>query len=346
MVSSFLLSACSDDTASSHKRAKTAHLVETQQAQIQAVRTQLKASGSLKAKRKVRIYNELSARIVELPYYPGDHVNKEDVLVRLDDSIISAELDKAIAGRKQAESDYKRLKTLKPKKLASDEEIAQAATALEIARAEEKLQRARFAQTTLRAPFAGQVTERLFEPGDVVALHSQLLSLIDPDSLLLEIKLAERWMTAIAIGDYVSVTIDALGTSQHDGRISRIYPGIDENTRKGTIEISLEPQPFGAQIGQLARVELFTHSVDKLVVPAHSIHHDSKGAYVYIIDDDSKVQKNYVVKGHQYGDQIAIVSGLDVNSSIVTKGFIGLRNGKSVTVARPEILTTGTDRQP
>lgn len=329
-ISALLLIACSDDPSSSGKRNKREHLVDTHQAEIQAVRTQLRASGSLKAERNLRIHNEISARIIELPFYPGDAVNEDDVLVRLDDSIIEAEYEKALAQKKQAKIDYQRLKKLKPKQLASEEEVARAKTAYEVAIAEEKLQYTRLQQSLIKAPFAGLVTERYFEPGDAVSSHSHILSLIDPDSLKLVIYLAEQWIPFINLGDHVSLRIDALGEAVFDGRISRIYPGIDKTTRKGTVEISFDVLPFGARAGQLVHAKFYTRSVDRLVVPAHSIHHDAKGAYVYTVEMNSKVKKQHIKKSHQYGDLIAVDAGLDINSQVVTRGFIGLRNGKTV----------------
>lgn len=331
LLSAFLL-ACSDDAVTGSRPAKKDHLVEVHKATIEPVQTGLTASGSLKAKRNVRIYNEVSARVIELPLYPGDLVSAGDLLVKLDDRLISAELDKAVAMRRQAETDVARLRKLGPRQLASADEIARAETELEVAAAEEKLQRTRLAQTEIRAPFDGVVTQRLVEPGDVVSMHSHLMSLIDPDSLMLVIRLSERWMPYVSVDDPVSVTIGALGGSAHDARISRIYPDIDTATRKGTVEVSFEPQPFGVQAGQLATARLSTQPVERLVIPAHALHHDSTGAYVYTLDTEDKANKQHVTKGEQFGDRLAILSGLDIDSRVVSKGFIGLRNGKAVRV--------------
>jgi len=130
----------------------------------------------------------------------------------------------------------------------------------------------------------------------------------------------------------VDVQIDALADSIHAGQIKRIHPTIDASTRKGTVEIEFQPAPFGAQAGQLARVYLKTRPADKLVVPAHALHHDSAGAYIYVVNEESEASKIYVQKGVQYGETIEITSGLNANDAIVTKGFNGLRHGKKVKV--------------
>jgi RND family efflux transporter MFP subunit len=163
-------------------------------------------------------------------------------------------------------------------------------------------------------------------------MHSHIMTLIDPVSLQVTIHLSENWIPLIQPGDPVNIQIDALSGSIHPGLIKRIHPTIDANTRKGTVEIEFQPVPFGASSGQLARVYLKTRPASKLVIPSHALHHDGKGAYVYVVDNASKTRKTYVEKGAQYGELFDITGGLSINDSIVVKGFNGLRDGKKVVV--------------
>lgn len=318
------------------QRQRQLHVVEVTQALIRPVQSHLTATGTIEAATIVRLYNEVSSRITYLPNHEGDAVAEHSVIVGLDDELIQAGLDKAVAQKQQAKLDFERLQKLKPKQLASDEEIARAHTALDIAIADEKLQRTQLSKTIIKAPFGGVITERHFEPGDVVPLHSHIMTLIDPDSLQVRIRLSENWIPQIRQGDEVEVSIDALGDSKHPGRIGRIYPTIDPDTRKGTVEVEFQPVPPGARAGQLARVELETRPRQRLVIPASALHHDATGAYVYAVRDEEKdrtvTAKTYVQKGMQYDNLIAITSGLSVNDRIVVKGFIGLRDGKQVKI--------------
>ena len=336
ILSGLIASACdktgnAGKAGSSEKKQAPVHVVETTQAGIQSMQSKLTTSGTIEAGTRVRLYNEVSGKIRYLPYHEGDAVAVHTIVIGLDDEVIQAELDKATASREQAKIDYDRLKKLK-KQLASDEEIARAHTAYDIAVADEKLQQTRLDKTVIKAPFDGIITERHYEPGDVVPMHSHILSMIDPESLRVKIHLAEHWIPQIHTGDQADVQIDALSDSIHAGQIKRIHPTIDASTRKGIVEIEFQPTPFGAQAGQLARVYLKTRPASKLVIPAHAIHHDSKGAYVYVVNEESNASKTYVQKGVQFGEAIAITSGLNANDSIVIKGFNGLRHGKKVKV--------------
>jgi RND family efflux transporter MFP subunit len=318
------------------KRQPHVHVVEVQEAHITQVQSHLTATGTIEAATIVRLYNEVSGRITYLPNHEGDAVTQHSEVIGLDDELMQAELDKAVAQQQQAQLDYDRLKQLKPKQLASDEEVARAHTALDIATAEEKMQRTLLSKAVIRAPFDGVISERFFEPGDVVPLHSQIMTLIDPHSLQVKVQLSENWIPLIQQGDGVEISIDALGETRHPGRISRIFPTIDPDTRKGTVEVQFLPIPPGVRAGQLARVDMETRLRQRLVVPASAVHHDATGAYVYIVRDNDKGEtttvKTYVQKGLQYDNLIAITGGLQVDDHIVIKGFIGLRDGKRVKV--------------
>lgn len=329
----FTLSACESSEDSSRGRpAAPAQQVEIMLTTIRPVSLQQTISGSLEAITSVRLYNEESGRITKLPYHEGDPVNKGDVVITLDGDLIQAELDKAEAEHKQAKADLKRLKKLVDKKLASDEVLAHAETILNVAKAEEKLQRTRFLRTTIKAPFSGVITERHNETGDVVASHSHILSMIDPTSLRIKMQLSESWIPLIDRDVVVDITIDALGNAVHKGNITRIHPTIDPNTRKGIVEVEIKPLPAGIKAGQLARVKIKSKPRQRLLVPSKAVRHDSKGAYVFIVNEDSKVIKNYVTKGLQFGDEIEITEGLLVNQNIVIKGFTALRDGKTVEI--------------
>ncbi len=332
-----LLAACdSADNSSGNRPAPPVHQVEVVSASIKAVSHQQTVSGTLEAITSVRLYNEESGRITKLPYHEGDLINKDDMVITLDGSLIQAELDKARAEHKQAKADLNRLKKLVNKKLASDEVLAHAETTLNVARAEEELQHTRFLRTIIKAPFSGVITERYNETGDVVVSHSHILTLIDPTTLRVKIQLAERWIPLLRFGDKVKVRIDALGEQRHTGTITRIHPTINPNTRKGIIEITLQPVPENAAAGQLARAELITQPVERLVIPTRAIRHDINGAYVFIINteqtDNTKIKKVTFEKGLNFGDMTEVISGISAGNDIVIKGFLGLSDNKIVRI--------------
>ena len=291
--------------------------------------------GTLEAPRTVHIHSEQAGKIIELPYYEGDRVSKGRVLARLDDSLLQAGLAKVVASRKQAEVDLKRLQNLVPRKLATEDELARAGTLLELAVAEESLQRTLLSRTFSKASFAGMISARLKEPGDIVSLNEHMLTLFDPDYMTAAVRLPEQLHSRVALGDAVQLSIDSLGDRSFTASILRIHPVLDAQTRQGTIEILLDPVPTGARPGQLCRVALQTAETPRRLIPLNALQFDSRGSFVFRLDEASRAQRTAVTTGLQIGESIEIIEGVGDGERVVVRGFLGLKPGQAVRVVPP-----------
>lgn len=325
-----LTTACSDPQPSRKKHASPTHQVTTARAVYKEISIEKTLPSTLEAAREVQIFNQQPGLLTALNFYAGDQVKQNDVLANLDDAMIQANLNKALATFKQSELNLKRLNNLAKRKLASEDEIAKAQTALDIARADLKLNEIKLAHTKITAPFSGTISQRLTEPGNIVPLHSQILSLIDTSSLKAKIYVSELLLPLIQQNDQVKIKIDALGDQFFNGQVIRHYPTIDANTRRGIIEIILKPVPAGAVPGQLIRVSLKTVKKTRLMIPFDAVRHDSGGAYVYSIENN-KAKKIHLRTGIQNQQEIEILQGITENSVVITNGFFGLKNNKPVS---------------
>jgi len=286
-------------------------------------------TGTLQPIRSVRIINQVPGLLTSLPVYPGDIVKQGQTLVKLDDKILISEVRKAQATLKQTKVDYHRLKDLAPRNLASESEVAQAQTLSEISAADLNLKQTEFNHSTIKAPISGVISHRLAEPGDVIPLHTHLLTLIDTSSLKAEIQLSELLLPLISMGNHVEVTIDALGKQRFNGTIKRIYPVIDKDTRRGTIEIVLNPVPSGALAGQFCRVSITTQSKSRLMIPYDTVRHDKLGAFVFILKNKKAMRTN-ITTGIQQGDLIEVLEGLTDQQAIISKGLFGIKDNMNV----------------
>ena len=186
------------------------------------------------------------------------------------------------------------------------------------------------AHTRIRAPFSGIISERLKETGDVVPVHSHILTLFDPAQIKIVIPVSELLLSNINTGDLVQVRIDALGEQQYSSTVKRIFPTIDPQTRKGMMEVQFATIPEGARPGQLCRVTVNTQTTPRRNVPFAAIRHDSLGEFVYRLTPDNTVESVRVQTGILLGNQMEILEGVEINERVVVKGLIGLRDGKKV----------------
>lgn len=329
LAAGFLV-ACGDNGNAKARRLVKPHLVELGPVRRAPVQYVAERAGSLRALRQVKLFNQEEGQIDRVLVHEGDSVRKGQALAMLDARILQAELRKAAAKRRQAESELKNLKSLAVKKLVSENTLERARTTFDVASADESVLKTRVSYMTIRAPFAGKIAARLVEPGDIAPKHTHLLTVVDPKQLVTDVQVSELLIARLRRGDRADVRIDALGDKVYTGKILRIYPTIDPATRLGRIEILLKPVPKGARAGHFSRVTLYSSGSRPLVVPSTAVRRDERGEFVYVAGDNSSARRVQVLVGLRFADKIEIQSGLTEGQLVVIKGFIGLEEGQTI----------------
>jgi len=309
------------------------HLVEIEVVTKTQIGKSYRFNGTLKYRQKVHIHNQEKGAILALEHFSGDRVNKGDTLVLLDDKTLKPELLKAQALAKQAVLTLKRLHILNQKKITSKEAIVQAQTNLEITKAEVQILKNRLSHTQIKAPFAGVITQRMKETGDVAAENTHLLTLANPDSLIIEAQVSEKLLAQIRLGQAVDIHISVLGEDTFKGQVSRIFPQLDQLTHYGTIEITLSPMILNARAGYSAKIILMMDKAERILVPSHAIRREQLKEIVYLVKNDI-VHRQVVVTGDLFGNTQEIKQGLEVDQKIIVKGFLGLSDKKQISVKK------------
>jgi RND family efflux transporter MFP subunit len=324
------------------------HLVTTFLTAREPVSTQHERPGTLRFRRLVRLHAQEEGGIRQLDVFEGDRVTEGQLLVRIEDEVLRAELDKTRATLDQERLDLKRFQDLAARNAASQDDLAQARTAVALAEADLKLLDIRLDDTRITAPFAGIVTERLAEPGDFVTKSTHLLTVADPASLVAEAYVSELLLPHIAEGEPARIRIDALGGELFDARILRIHPTLSETNRQARVELRFERIPDGARAGQFVRAELSTAAVARLLVPFRALRQDRDGQFVWVIRESVRT-------GLRIADQVEILDGLEPGQRIITRGFLGLAEGTAVervdddagpSLATPEASAERLDNMP
>ncbi|MFA5529076.1 MAG: efflux RND transporter periplasmic adaptor subunit [Thiohalomonadaceae bacterium] len=330
-VALLVLVGCGQQPPAAKDRPERLHLVEAAQVNRGTHGATLERIGTLRALREIRVLMREEGRLLELPHHAGDRVSKGALLARLDDVLLAAELRKAEAQLRQDEDNLKRIERLQAKGLASEDELSRARASAEIAKAEAELLRVRLGFTRVTAPFAGVISARLVEPGDVVQRFGHVLTLTDPESLVTEVPVSELLLPDLKVGDPVDMRIDALGARRLQGKVLRIHPNVDPATRQGMVEVALDPAPPGAGPGQLARLHIHVRRAERLTVPFAALQRDAEGEFVFRIVEQV-VRRAPVASGLQLGESVEIVSGLTEGDLVVVRGFLNLTDGKAVKV--------------
>ena len=289
--------------------------------------------GSLRSDEAVVLRPEIAGRVAEILFTEGHGVTRGQVLVRLDNSVQKADLERARANLTLSRSKYERAVDLRSKGFISSQATDEAENTFKVARADAELAEARLAKTELKAPFAGVIGLRSVSIGDYVKEGQDIVNLEAIDPLKADFRVPEVVLSQVKAGQTLQVSLDALPDRVYPGRVYAINPLIDANGRAIVIRAQV-PNPDGRlRPGMFARVRLFTTDVrETLVVPEESIIPLGDDKYVYRVAD-GKAQRQKVEIGQRREGKVEIVAGLSAGDQVVTAGVVKLRDGAAVRVA-------------
>jgi len=295
-----------------------------------ALDRQYEVMGSVQAKTRIDVINRVPGHIMELPWNEGDSVEKDALLVRIDDREITAEHDKAEANLKQARLDLNRLKKLQPRNLASEDEISRASTLMELARAEERVLRTQLNDTRLLSPVDAVVSEVVIRQGSYAPENSKILSLFAPDSIYIKAYLPESLVNDAPTANWAVHLPRLAATADQAGNVLRIHPVSDPATRQVTIEISVSDKTKLLP-GMQANIVMQTMPSSRLWLPLMAIQEDERGRYVYI-NDAGKAARKAISTGEIRSDHIDVIDGLASGDQVVITGFNGLSEGRPLKI--------------
>jgi RND family efflux transporter MFP subunit len=210
-------------------------------------------SGTLAAEQEAALRAEVGGRVTRVLADPGQPVARGALLIQLDDAAIRdawlsarSGLTAAESAADQAHRDEERNQRLSDAGAvaARDLEASHRATltadaALADARARLANAELQLRRTEVRAPFAGFVSERPANAGDVVQVGTPLVTVVDPVGMRLEAQVPVDQLSAIHVGTPVSFTVSGLGDRRFNGRIDRVNPAVDPVTRQVRIRVSI-----------------------------------------------------------------------------------------------------------
>lgn len=323
----------SPSPASPAKGAPGGVVVEATRVSLVKLPQALTAVGSLRSDETVMVRPEIAGRISAILFREGERVAKGQILVRLDDSVQKADLDKAKANLVLSKTKHERSVDLRAKGFLSSQAEEEAENNLRVAQADRELMEARLAKTAIRAPFAGTIGLRAVSVGDYVKEGQDIVNLESLDPLKVDFRVPELALPLVQGGQTLQVTLDALPNRAYEGRILAINPLIDANGRAIVIRAQVQNKDGKLRPGMFARVRLFTSgSKEALVVPEESLFPVGDDKYVYRVVD-GKAARQKVEIGQRAEGRVEIVNGLAPEDVVVTAGVLKLREGVPVNVA-------------
>jgi len=319
----------------------------------------LVASGYVVAQRKAAVASKGTGRLVYLGVVEGDRVRAGQVIARIEDADVKAQLAQAQANLQVSRAElHDAQRSLARERLLADSGASSQASVdaaearyervkASIAAAEAAVLAAQVSleNTVIRAPFDGTVLTKNADVGEVVAplaasafSKSAVVTIADLRSLQVEADVAESNLEAISAGQPGEIVLDAYPDERYPGVVAKIVPTADR--AKATVQVKVAFRSYDARVlpemsakvhflPRPSRVAVDTQPV--LVVPGTAVTERNGRSVVFVVERGRAVEVPVVV-GRHVGASVAIREGLRPGVQVVDSVSARLRGGAKVTV--------------
>jgi len=314
-------------------------------------------SGALKALQTAAIKAKVAGELQGLQKREGESVSAGEVVARIDSTDAQARVRQAEQQAKSAQAQV----AISRRALENNQSLVKqgfiSATALEttsnnLAAAEATHQAALAAldiarkalgDTTLRSPLTGQVSARLVQNGERVALDARVLEVVDLSGFELEAALAPADAMAVAPGQKARLTVEGLAQPV-DATVARINPSVQAGSRSVLVYLRV-PAVAGMRQGLFAQGQIVTGQLNAPAVPLSAVRNDKPQPYIQTVTD-GKIAHVPVVLGRQGlldGEPMLVIDGValaPVGTTLLRVQAGLIREGTAVTLTGPTAAAT------
>jgi RND family efflux transporter MFP subunit len=334
--------------------------VETGMASRGVVSEKITITGPLKAKDQVDVTPKLTGRVLQIRVDTGQAVQRGALIAVIEDAEMAQQVERSRASiavgqagvsQREAELNNARAELERNRRLADDGLISRqefeaiqtrykvAESQLELARAQRRQSEAeqrelniRYGQTRIYSPMAGFVARRHVDVGALVNPSTPIATIVNVNTMVIHANAPERDIARVKPGGLATVTLDSLPGQQYTGRVMRISPILDPQTRNGVIEIEIENRGGALKGEMFAKAELDLGTTrDTTLVPRDALVYRGDQPGVYLVENDTARFRS-VETGLTQEDKVEVISGLKEGDTVITRGANTVKEGDRVKV--------------
>lgn len=274
----------------------------------------------VEATSEARIATRTSGRIEEVRVRVGEEVAAGEVLVVLDDDGVGAAIEGAEAQLDLASATLDRVEALHAEGAASRQELDEARAQARSAEAQLRQARSQRGYTVIEAPFAGVITQRSAEPGDLAGPGQLLLAMVGTNAVRVVADLPASLSGIASRGMTVTVK-EPGGDHRVAAAVDRVVPALTPTARTFRVEADL-PAPAPFQPGAFVRLGIDRAGEETRWIPADAVVTRGQLTGVYTVEaegteagaageGDGLLRLRWVRLGRRQGDLVEVLSGPD-----------------------------------
>jgi membrane fusion protein (multidrug efflux system) len=212
---------------------------------------------------------------------------------------------------------------------------------LKTATAQVEAQQALINEKQVRAPFAGTLGIRQVDIGQYLPAGTEIVTLQQLNPLFVDFYVPQQTLAQIAVGQPVSIGVDAFPGRTFPGTITAISSALDTTTRTVQVRATIQNDNMLLRPGMFTTVNIIVGQPQQLItLPQAAIAYNSYGDTVFVVrkgkDANGKEQLTadqvFVTLGDTRGDQVAVLNGISAGDQVVTAGQLKLKKGTVVLI--------------
>ena len=288
-------------------------------------------SGSLLPDEEVDLTFETSGKITEIYFKEGSFVKKGQLLAKINDAPLQAQLKKLEVQLKLHQDRLYRQNALLEKEAVSKEAFQEAETSLATLQAEIDLVKANIAQTELRAPFDGIIGLRNVSQGSYASLTTAVAKLTKVNPLKVEFNVPERYANMLHEGSNLSFSMEG-DLNEHRAKVYALDSRVDDETRTFKVRAHYDNSAGKVVPGRYVNITLTTSQYhNTLAVPSEAIVSEMGIDKVFLYKN-GKAEPVEIKKGVRTADKVQVLNGLSIGDTVITSGTMQIRTGQKVTL--------------
>jgi len=285
--------------------------------------------GSVLAFEETEIHPEVAGRIVTLNLQEGGYLKENDLIAKLYDGDLQAQMRKLDVQLKIADQTEKRQAELLKIQGISQQEYDLSLLNVQSLKADMDIVKEAIRKTEIRAPFSGRLGLKNISPGAYITPATVLTTISQVNQLKVEFKVPERYSEKIKKGMAIHFMVDG-NPNVYTAAIMATQSGVEENTRSLTVRALVKGNVSTLIPGSFAKVKMVLGEDNKaLMVPNTVIIPQGRKKQLFLYKG-GKAMPSEVVTGVRDSSNIQILQGVNLGDTVITSAILYLRPGMDV----------------
>lgn len=298
----------------------------------QDISNEISSIGTALASEEVEIKSETTGRIINISFKEGSFVSKGQLLIKINDSELQAQLSKVKSRLKLLQDREERQRVLYEKQLSSTEEYEVALNELNTLKSDIDLLNVQISKTEIRAPFSGKIGIRNISEGAYVSPSTVIASLQNLSQIKIDFTIPEKYATLVKINNIIKFK----PVSEKDYLIGKVYaiePKINPATRTILVRGIYSNTNNKVIPGSFLDLKLELQKTNNAVlIPSYALIQDIRSDMVFLYKSGKAVQQNVEISLRTESN-VQVINGINPGDTIITSGILQLKNNMKVIIS-------------